>query len=474
MKKKTLIAAVLAATTLSASTAFAAEANPFTDVPKDHWSYDALAMLARDGVIDGYGDGTFQGNKTMNRYEMAAIVAKAAEKYGTAALQDKGVINKLEREYAQELNHMEVRLNAVESDVKDLKAKQSSFKMYGDARVRYLWNKDMKGHDESSDHKYGKFEKRVRLGIYGEPAKNLTVDGRLKYDDKSGQYNGGVDGNHNFNSWDNSYDNQNSFRLDKMSLNWKNAGTTTSVGRTQISLGQGLLYWENPVDGLYVEHQFGPKTSFMLGYGDISAEGWQDSNIWTTFGNLKVQASKATQLTAAFMHTNTGNTSTSETMTVDGTSVNTDTTVAPRPDYKLNQYAIGFNTQFQPRWNLIAEYVRNNAGCVKDKNGFWTRVTYGSPEGYWVKNGTFQIYGEYFNLGGGSIESSAWPHRLNIAGSDGFNGHGSRGWGLGMGRMLADNVNLEATCYWLKPYDKNRAGFSNYDPVGYVALSYCF
>ena len=322
MKKKTLIAAVLAATTLSASTAFASEANPFTDVPKDHWSYDALAMLARDGVIDGYGDGTFQGNKTMNRYEMAAIVAKAAEKYGTAALQDKGVINKLEREYAQELKDMEVRLNAVESDVKDLKAKQSSFKMYGDARVRYLWNKDMKGHDESSDHKYGKFEKRVRLGIYGEPAKNLTVDGRLKYDDKSGQYNGGVDGNHNFNSWDNSYDNQNSFRLDKMSLNWKNAGTTTSVGRTQISLGQGLLYWENPVDGLYVEHQFGPKTSFMLGYGDISAEGWQDSNIWTTFGNLKVQASKATQLTAAFMHTNTGNTSTSETMTVDGTSVN--------------------------------------------------------------------------------------------------------------------------------------------------------
>ena len=43
-----------------------------------------------------------------------------------------------------------------------------------------------------------------------------------------------------------------------------------------------------------------------------------------------------------------------------------------------------------------------------------------------------------------------------------------------MGRMLADNVNLEATCYWLKPYDKNHAGFSNYDPVGYVAMSYCF
>lgn len=53
MKKKALIAAILAATTLSATTAFAAK-NPFNDVPADHWSYDALAMLAKDGVIEGY------------------------------------------------------------------------------------------------------------------------------------------------------------------------------------------------------------------------------------------------------------------------------------------------------------------------------------------------------------------------------------------------------------------------------------
>lgn len=48
MKKKALIAAILAATT-----AFAAK-NPFNYVPADHWSYDALAMLAKDGVIEGY------------------------------------------------------------------------------------------------------------------------------------------------------------------------------------------------------------------------------------------------------------------------------------------------------------------------------------------------------------------------------------------------------------------------------------
>ena len=53
MKKKALIAVILAATTLSATTAFAAK-NPFNDVPADHWSSDALAMLAKDGVIEGY------------------------------------------------------------------------------------------------------------------------------------------------------------------------------------------------------------------------------------------------------------------------------------------------------------------------------------------------------------------------------------------------------------------------------------
>ena len=112
MKKQALVAAVLAATAMS-STAFAAT-NPFKDLPEGHWAYDAVNMLAEDGVIEGYGDGTFNGTKTMNRYEMAEIVAKASEKYGTAALKDKGVLKKLEREFATELKDMDVRLTAVE------------------------------------------------------------------------------------------------------------------------------------------------------------------------------------------------------------------------------------------------------------------------------------------------------------------------------------------------------------------------
>jgi hypothetical protein len=60
------------------STAFAA--NPFADVPQGHWAYASIAKLADAGVINGYPDGSFQGNRTMTRYEMAQIVAKALAK----------------------------------------------------------------------------------------------------------------------------------------------------------------------------------------------------------------------------------------------------------------------------------------------------------------------------------------------------------------------------------------------------------
>ena len=80
MSKKTLVSAITAALVVgAASTTFAAN-NPFSDVPADSWAYDAVSTLAADGVIDGYPDGTYQGQNTMTRYEMAQIVARAMAK----------------------------------------------------------------------------------------------------------------------------------------------------------------------------------------------------------------------------------------------------------------------------------------------------------------------------------------------------------------------------------------------------------
>lgn len=487
MKKSALMAAVLAATTMS-TTAFAAQ-NPFNDLPEGHWAYDAVTMLAEDGVLEGYSDGTFRGTKTMNRYEMAEVVSKALAKYDTARPADKGAMKKLEKEFAAELKDMDVRLKAVENDVQELKKGVSSFKWYGDARMRWMQNKEMKMHDKQGTTKSSQLEKRVRLGIYGEPAKNLSVDGRIKYEDSFMKKDGW--GGKNQANWDGNYDNHNSFRLDKISLNWNHAGTKVSVGRTEVSLGQGLLYWENPVDGGYVQHQFGPKVTAMVGVGDISAAGWQDSNIGAQFANITVKASPATTFTFANLHTNT----TMETATVgykteqgwtqhadgswhqDGPLTTTKETKWNKDDYKLNQYAVGMNAQLAPKWNLITEYVRNNAGVLKNKDGLWNRLTYGKL--VWNKANTWHVYGEHFAFGGGAVDSLGWQHHLNIAGgsmkNDGFAGDkGVRGWGMGVGYMLAANTNLDLTYYRLKPYDENAAGFTKYDDVAYAALTYSF
>ncbi len=93
------------------SAAFAA-ANPFSDVPAGHWAYDAVAQLAADGVIEGYGDSTYRGDREITRYEMAQMVAKAMAKNPTGA--DKAMLDRLAAEFSDELNNLGVRVSNLE------------------------------------------------------------------------------------------------------------------------------------------------------------------------------------------------------------------------------------------------------------------------------------------------------------------------------------------------------------------------
>ena len=51
-------------------------ANPFSDVPAGHWAYQAVKTLAAKGINQGYGDGTFRGDRNITRYETATMLAK--------------------------------------------------------------------------------------------------------------------------------------------------------------------------------------------------------------------------------------------------------------------------------------------------------------------------------------------------------------------------------------------------------------
>ena len=52
----------------------------FPDVPENHWAYEYIHELAKLGIVDGYPDGNFEGDRMMTRYEMAAIVYRAMQK----------------------------------------------------------------------------------------------------------------------------------------------------------------------------------------------------------------------------------------------------------------------------------------------------------------------------------------------------------------------------------------------------------
>ena len=67
----------------------------FPDVPENHWAYDAVAQLAGNGIVEGYPDGEFHGDRTMTRYEMAELIYKAMKK---GAKVDQKLVNEFKTE----------------------------------------------------------------------------------------------------------------------------------------------------------------------------------------------------------------------------------------------------------------------------------------------------------------------------------------------------------------------------------------
>ena len=121
--KKSLVLAMAMALGVTAS---AYAANPFSDVPAGHWAYDSISKLAAAGVIEGYGDDTFRGDRLMTRYEMAQIVAKAMAKGAN--------VDKLAAEFADELDALGVRVAALEK-------KSDNVKITGQFRYHYATHK---------------------------------------------------------------------------------------------------------------------------------------------------------------------------------------------------------------------------------------------------------------------------------------------------------------------------------------------
>jgi autotransporter adhesin len=85
-----------------------AKSASFPDVAENHWAYEAVAKLAGNGIIKGYPDGTFQGDRTMTRYEFATMLYRAM---GNGAVID----GRLLKEFRPELDR--IRVDAVNQHI---------------------------------------------------------------------------------------------------------------------------------------------------------------------------------------------------------------------------------------------------------------------------------------------------------------------------------------------------------------------
>ncbi len=114
--KKSLVAALTGMFVVGATATTFAAANPFSDVPAGHWAYNSVTKLANEGIIEGYGDGTYRGNRNITRYEMAQMIARALAKTPTTTISStsRAELDRLAAEFRDELDNLGVRIDELE------------------------------------------------------------------------------------------------------------------------------------------------------------------------------------------------------------------------------------------------------------------------------------------------------------------------------------------------------------------------
>jgi hypothetical protein len=117
-----------------------AQANPFSDVPANSWAYDAVRQLAAAGLITGYPDNTFKGNRPMTRYEMAVLVNRAVNAIqskiaggGQVKQSDLDAIKKLVDAFGPELRQVQAQLRTLQQQQAALKTQADATKAEADA-----------------------------------------------------------------------------------------------------------------------------------------------------------------------------------------------------------------------------------------------------------------------------------------------------------------------------------------------------
>jgi hypothetical protein len=400
--KKTLVSALTTALVAGAASTTFAAANPFEDVPADHWAYDAIAQLAADGVIEGYGDGTYRGDQEITRYEMAQMIARAMAKGGG----DKALIDKLAAEFADELNNLGVRVAALEKKVDNVK-------WTGLVRWEYYNNwSESKNDLRDEDHvQYYKLRLTPTMTINKHWSGGARIDYNTDADSATNAPGNGNDAS--------------GFKVDRIWVQGDYDNLTIKLGKPHFSSsyeghGGGMVY-DHRVAGGYVT--VGNKLQLTLGggrgnydhnNGSINAVGEYDTKTAESvmFAELGGQVNDKFGIGVGFYRV-----SAESVYGENGTfyrSYDSNPEPAqntPAANVKAfgsnnrNIWKIGFDWKFAPKWLFNAAYARSNGNWEsKFKQAYTFEVAYnGGRYTDFTKPGSFGAFVAYRHLGNGAV-----------------------------------------------------------------------
>ena len=382
--KKSLVLAMAMALGVTAS---AYAANPFSDVPAGHWAYDSINKLAAAGVVEGYGDATFGGDKLMTRYEMAQIVAKAMAKGAD--------VDKLAAEFADELDNLGVR-------VANLEKKADNVKITGQIRASY----------KDAD----------KAGSEGRLRTRLMVNGAIN-DDWS--YTGRLENNQWFTDSIKAGDGYGDEGDDDTIFNWafvngKVGGVAVTAGRQDFKLHTGSVV-DDTFDG--VKASYGKEVK-LTGYAGKAAKFTTESEdrlyVVDVAGKIGVVDAYATYYK------------------VDAENAGVTTATGFAADQDI--YVLGASLNVAKDLKLSAEWLNADQDVNKklDDNGYFVGLSYKGAKA--AKAGSYGIYANYFDQPAATFLKHTATGYATLPAKNAVDNDGFKGFEVGANYTVAKNI----------------------------------
>ncbi len=423
MKKILAIAAVAA---LSAGVS-AYAANPFSDVTPSDWAYQAVVDLSEQGVVEGYPDGTFKGERNITRYEMAQIIARMLAKEDQLNAEQRATLDRLAGEYADELANLGVRVSNLEKKVGNL-----SFS--GDGYMKfYQTYKTVKDDDGKVKEYTGKSDDnyvgRIRINVKGQVNDSTYVNGLLRSD---------------MNFKDSETSNTYMQRLYVRHAFGDKVEAT--LGKYDQFFGQTGVFFDSEIKGAELAFHANDAANLAVGYGRF--EDWNGDYADNITDKHEYAYAQFSGEAGRFAY---------DVDYVNGTSTN-----------KVNIWGAGLTAGLGGGFDVFGDYYKNTD--AKGDPDLWTAgLGYGKQDN--AKVGSFRVAASYVDaernafLGAYTYDASPLDALLNKEVKE------VKFWRAEGDVTLAKNVRLHGEY----SFDvKTKGTDTDYDDVASVSLNYVF